>query len=122
MDKMNSGSAWLARQMKKHASKSVRYSRDAAYVDVAATLGKTEFEVIGDDEGITRVWTRDFIVSTNDLKLNDTAILPQSGDRITETTAAGTEVYRVAAPNDETPWQYAGQHKHQIRIHTQRIT
>lgn len=118
---MNRGSAWLAKQLKTHASKTVRYSRGGSHVDLAATLGKTSFEVVGDDTAITRVHSRDYLVTTVDLKIDGIETLPISGDTITETLESGAvEVYRVNAPDGEMPWQYAGQHRHQLRIHTER--
>ena len=46
---LQTGAAWLADQLKTHASTEVIYQRGADQVAVSATIGKTEFE-IDDDE------------------------------------------------------------------------
>lgn len=115
---INLGANWLAKQLKQHASKSVRYRRTNDEIAIDAVLGRSEFVVVGDDEAITRVHTRDYIVVTAELKLNDVAIVPREGDLIFD----GDETFRVSAPNNETPYQYVGTERFQIRIHSQRVT
>ncbi len=118
MNLINQGANWLAKQLKQHASKTVRYRRANDEIAIAAVLGRSAFEVIGDDEAITRVHTRDYIVVTNDLKLNEIAIVPREGDLIID----GNETFRVSCPTNETPWQHVGSERLQIRIHSQRVT
>ncbi len=126
---MAKGEKWFASQLKRHATKIVRYRRvsDSAIVDVAATAGQSSYEVTGGDHGMTRVQMRDFLITTTDLAIGGTAFLPSPGDTIEETLDDGVtkQTYRVAPPSDEdeTPhFDYTGNHRQQLRIHTHQIS
>lgn len=118
MNLINKGADWLAKQLKQHAANTVRYRRVNDEISIAAVLGRSAFDVIGDDEAITRVHTRDYIVVTAELKIGSVTITPEVGDLVFD----GDETYRVSSPTNEAPYQHIGSERKQLRIHTQRVT
>ena len=50
-DLLQRGQAWLSDKLTKHASRLVTYQRDELSVELAATIGKSEYEQ-DDGEGI----------------------------------------------------------------------
>jgi hypothetical protein len=115
------GAAWLADQLKTHASTEVVYQRGADQVAVQATIGKTEFEV---DDGagiIQRVQSRDYLIQAADLQLAGLVTLPRAGDRIRESVAEKTFVYEVLAPGNQPPYRYSDPFRKLLRIHTKHV-
>ena len=118
---LDQGAAWLADQLKTHASTEVVYQRGANQVAVQATIGKTEFEV---DDGagiIQRVQSRDYLIQAADLQLGGLVTLPQAGDRIRERVGEKTFVYEVLAPGNEPPYRYSDPFRKLLRIHTKHV-
>lgn len=118
---LDQGAAWLADQLKTHASTEVVYQRGANQVAVQATIGKTEFEV---DDGagiIQRVQSRDYLIQAADLQLGGLATLPRAGDRIRERVGEKTFVYEVLAPGNEPPYRYSDPFRKLLRIHTKHV-
>ena len=117
---LENGSAWLDTQRQKLA-KTVTYQRDAASVDVAATVGRTIFRVDVGYGVFERHEARDFILPAASLILSSTETLPQSGDRILETAPGKTFIYEVMAPGSEPCWRYSDPFRKTLRIHTKLV-
>jgi hypothetical protein len=118
---LDQGAAWLADQLKTHASTEVVYQRGADQVAVQATIGKTEFEI---DDGagiIQRVQSRDYLIQAADLQLAGLVTLPQAGDRIRERVGEKTFVYEVLAPGNQPHFRYSDPFRNLLRIHTKNV-
>lgn len=117
MNMLQEGLNWLDSQRKTHLSVPVIYRRGSDSAEVPATIGKTVFKVTDDYGRFQHIESRDYLISTDDLMLNETHILPESGDEIIE---AGF-VYEVMAPNNEPEWRYTDGSRNTLRIHTKLI-
>ena len=87
---LEKASEWLENQRTAFATSTVQYVRGSQSAAVAATVGKTTFEL---DDGygvLVRHESRDFLVLAADLVLGDVPTLPQRGDRIQETQGTAT--------------------------------
>lgn len=115
------GSAWLADQMKTHASVDVLYERGAEQVPVKATIGKTEFELDDGSGVVVRIQSRDYLIQAADLVLGGAPSLPVAGDRIWETQGATTFVYEVNAPGNEPHYRFSDPFRKLLRIHTKHV-
>lgn len=115
------GSDWLECQRKKFLSKTVTYTRGTDSVDLAATIGKTVFEVEKGFGLMERTEARDYLVTTSDLRLADAAASPRAGDRISETQGSLTFIYEVMAPANEPVWRYSDPGRKTLRIHTKLV-
>ena len=121
VDLLQTGSDWLSGQLQQHASRPVTYQRGVDTVLLNATIGRTLFELTGDEGIVERIESRDFLFPTVDLVLAGDTTLPERGDQISETDAGGTFTYEVMAPGNEPPWRYADPYRRTIRIHTKLI-
>ena len=120
-DLLETGSDWLQDQRTKHMSRQVVYQRGSESVSLAATIGRTVFE-IDDGQGLLeRYESRDFLVLADDLVLAGSKTLPKSGDRIRETQGSDVFVYEVMAPGGEPVWRYSDPYRKTLRIHTKQI-
>ena len=120
-DLLETASNWLEEKRTQHASRVVTYARGEQSVEVAATVGKTTFEV---DDGygvLVRHESRDFLVLAADLVLDAEQVLPNRGDRIRETQGSMVYVYEVLAPGKEPCWRYSDPYRKTLRIHTKQI-
>jgi len=121
-DLLRQGSQWLAGVLKQHASSPVTYSRPPADEDgemleleIAATLGKTDYEK-SDQYGLpVGATATDFLVSAADLA--GTFGEPEVGDRI---VFAGA-VYEVLELPGQGCWRWSDGFGSLMRIHTKRI-
>lgn len=114
-------SAWLADMRTKHAAETVEYECGGYRVSLAATLGRTMFEV---DEGngvLTQVESRDFLVKASDLVLDGQTVLPERGAKIRQTIGTVTHVYEVLAPKGQDVYKLADAHRNTLRIHTKHV-
>jgi len=120
-DVLEKGLAWLDDQRHAHMTRTVVYQRGADAVEIAATIGRTEFEQIDEHGVVQRLQSRDFLVRTADLVLAGAPTLPKAGDRIRETAGAQTLVYEVMAPGNGPPWRYSDPYRKALRIHTKHV-
>ena len=120
-DVLAQGSAWLEDQRHKHMTRTVVYERGTDSVELAATVGRTEFEQADEYGTVHRIESRDYLVRTTDLVLATTQTLPKAGDRIRETDGEQTFVYEVMAPGTERPFRYSDPYRKTLRIHTKLI-
>ncbi|QEG02345.1 hypothetical protein Mal15_64320 [Stieleria maiorica] len=120
-DLLQRGQAWLSDNLTKHASRLVTYQRDELSVELAATIGKSEYEQ-DDGEGIiTRAQVRDFLINSKDLLSSDIGTWPRRGDRILETDGDTTFVYELMSIGNEPPWRYSDPFRVKLRIHTKLV-
>jgi len=116
-DLLEQASAWLGGMRKQHLSRLVTYSRGADSSQVAATVGRTVFEV-DDGYGVVEKWeSRDFLITAADLVLGGVAVTPQCGDRITD----GGRVYEVLAPGKEDVFRLSDPYGVTLRVHTKQV-
>ena len=117
-DLIANGAAWLAGQRKAHLSKEIAYVNGATATNVLATIGKSEFEVVGEGGVMERIESRDFIVATADLLQT-----PARGDQIRETVGDTVFVFEVMAPvQSAPPWRWADAQRTAYRIHTRLVS
>lgn len=117
------GVDWLGTQRKTHMSDTVTYRRGAASVQLAATIGSTEFEQ-DDRAGLTtREQVRDYLIAAADLVLAGATVLPARGDRIEEIDAAGTTHFYEVLPlgGGKQHYRFSDPHRVTLRIHTKLI-
>ena len=122
-DLLNSGSEWLGVTMRAHAAASVTYTRGSgSYAleaeGVAATIGRTVFEVTDDYGLLTRVESRDYLIDAAELEAFGE---PQRGDQIRETLGGAVQVFEVMAPSGEDHFRYSDAYRRTYRIHTKRV-
>ena len=121
-DLLQTGSDWLADQLKTHASRAVVYVRGAEQVAVQAVVGRTLLKLSDGAGGVRMEWTdRDFLIQAADLVLGGGPVLPQRGDVVRETVGTTTFVYEVMAPSGEPPWRWSDVFRKVLRIHTKQI-
>jgi hypothetical protein len=116
-DLLETASAWLDGQRKKHLSQVVAYQRGEQSIEVLATIGKTVFEVDDGAGAMLRVESRDYLILTSDLTLG----LPQRGDRSRETQGTQVCVYEVMAPGNEPYFRYSDPYRKTLRVHTKQV-
>ena len=120
-DVLDKGSAWLEDQRNRHMTRMVTYQRDGDSVELAATIGRTEFEQADEFGVIHKIESRDYLVLSTDLVLGGVQTLPKAGDRIREADGAKTFVYEVMAPGSEPPYRYSDPYRRTLRIHTKHV-
>ena len=120
-DLLKTGSDWLEDMREAHASGTVVYSRGEDSVEIAATIGRTEFEIDNGYGVIERTESRDFLLSAAALVLGGVLAWPQRGDRIAENVGEDTYIYEVMAPGNEPPWRYADSYRRTFRAHTKHV-
>ncbi|MCC6230299.1 MAG: hypothetical protein IT432_13880 [Phycisphaerales bacterium] len=118
---LDKGSAWLEDQRNRHMTRMVTYQRDGDSVELAATIGRTEFEQADEFGVIHKIESRDYLVLSTDLVLGGVQTLPKAGDRIREADGAKTFVYEVMAPGSEPPYRYSDPYRRTLRIHTKHV-
>jgi hypothetical protein len=120
-DVLERGSAWLEEQRQRHMTRMVMYQRGGESVELAATIGRTEFEQADEFGAIHKIESRDYLVLTTDLVLDGVQTLPKAGDHVRETDVAKTFVYEVMAPGTEPPFRYSDPYRRTLRIHTKHV-
>jgi hypothetical protein len=121
-DLLQTGSDWLADQLKAHAGRPVVYQRGTQQVTVSATVGRTLLKLDDGYGGVQMEWTdRDFLIQAADLVLGGVPTLPQRGDQIRETQGGKTFVYEVMAPGQEPEWRWSDGFRKVLRIHTKQV-
>jgi len=118
---LQQASDWLEDRRNRFAASTVEYVRGSRSVQIAATIGKTTFEV---DDGygvLVRQESRDFLMLAAELVLDGQPATPQRGDRIRETQNNTVFIYEVTAPGKEPCCRYSDAFRKTLRIHTQMI-
>jgi len=118
-DLLRSGVSWLAGIMRDRASQDITYLRGMEQVTLAATVGKTTYDLVDADTGaVQQVEARDYLFQAAELILAGSVTLPQPGDLIHETVGDAIHVYQVLAPEGQTVWRYDDPHRIRLRVHT----
>ena len=120
-DLLEKASDWLGGMRQAHLSRPVTYRRGEDSIEVAATVGKTVFEIDDGYGAIERFESRDFLIAAADLALNGEPVEPQAGDIIAETVGGGTLVYEVLAPGKEPCWRWSDPYRRTLRVHTKQV-
>lgn len=120
-DVLDKGSAWLEDQRTRHMTRMVVYQRGGDSMELAATIGRTEFEQADEFGVIHKIESRDYLVRTAELVLAGVQTLPKAGDRIRESDGAKTFIYEVMAPGNEPPYRYSDPYRRTLRIHTKHV-
>lgn len=104
-------------------SQTVTYRRGEATIEIAATIGRTIFEVDDGQGVIVQVESRDWLVRVSDLVLGwpGVATEPKPGDRVEATSGATVRVYEVTAMAGEKCWRYSDPYRETFRIHTKQL-
>ena len=113
MDLLEKASAWLQEQRTRYATRMVTYRRGAASSPVAATIGKTVFDLDDGGGAVLRVEARDYLILTADLNLG----VPQPGDQVVDQGV----VYEVTRFGSEPAWRYSDPYRKTLRIHTKQV-
>lgn len=121
-DLLQTGSQWLAGQLKSHAGRSVIYSRGSSTVTITATKGQADLERLGVDPATVEDETADWILTAADLILAGAVAEPALGDRITETIGSTTAIYQVVSIGGARAWRYTDGNRYQLRVTTQLIS
>lgn len=121
-DLLKQGAAWLEAQRDAHLTHTIVYSRGAQSVELAASVGRTEFEWSDEHGVIHHLESRDFLVLSGRLVLNGTLTVPRRGDRIQETVDGAVLTYEVAAPAREPPFRYSDPYRRTLRIHVKLVS
>lgn len=117
------GLEWLAGQADRHLGRTVTYRRGADEVSVTASVGRTEFDSIGDDGIVVQSESRDYRIAAEDLVLGGFTVLPQRRDRIIETVGGKTITCEVMSLiGGEEPWRYHDRERGILRIHTRIVS
>lgn len=128
-DLLEQAAGWLADVREANLSRTVEYCRAGLTVQVAATAGRTTFELEDSTGVVHRLESRDFLVSADKLVLGGETVLPQAGDRVREPVGAQTGgrmagqvmVYEVLAPGGEDCWRFGDAYRRTLRIHTKLV-
>lgn len=113
--------AWLAEQLRAHASETVTYTRGAESIEVPAVLGRKLLR-IADETGIRVEWTdMDFLIGADDLVINGERVEPARGDVVQVADVYDTISFEVRPFGDEPAWRWADPHKSMYRIHAKHI-
>ncbi len=116
-DLIADGATWLAAQRTAHLSRDIGYVTGATALALKASVGRTEFEVVGEGGVMERTESRDFLVATADLPA-----APERGDLVRETVGATVHLFEVMAPvRGMPPWRWADAQRTAYRIHTRLV-
>ena len=118
---LEQSSQWLSDQIDDHVSSNVLYRRGSLTVPVQAGKGRTTFELTDTSGILVAIESRDFLISTANLLLDELPILPEVGDRIIETISGTLHAYEVADFGSEQSYRFCDPYRHKLRIHTRYI-
>ena len=109
---------WMDGVRRTSLSRYVSYTRGGTTLPCLATVSQSAFETQTDMGVVERHESRDYIVSTQELPVDE----PQRGDVITEDVGGTTVQYEVLSPAGVPSWHWADQHRTAYRIHTKALT
>jgi len=113
VDVVADGIAWLDIQRKAHMAREVIFVRADKDVSILATVGRTTFEQSDEGGMLISFRSRDFILSREDLVIDDVEVFPQAGDKF----VVGDTTWEVmsANPCDGDTLDTM------LRVHTKRV-
>lgn len=99
-------------------AETITYSRGSSSVQISATRGRSEFEVI-DQNGIQHDLTsQDFICHVSDLVLDGSQKIPVPGDRVETSDGKAFEVMQMTGV---PAYRFSDEQKTIYRIHTKVV-
>jgi hypothetical protein len=116
-DLLEQASVWLGEQRTAHLSRPVLYCRADDSVEVAATVGRTVFEIDDGSGAVERFESRDFLIGSSALPVDE----PRPGDKVKEAAGGKLVVYEVMAPGKEPCWRWSDPFRRTVRVHTKQI-
>lgn len=121
-DMLESGMAFLAQQLKQHASQLVTYIRGYDQVDVYATFGRKLLKLQDLDFGVRMQWTdMDFLILADDLQFGGEKILPMRGDLVVTQVDGKVKTFEVLPYDSDPPWRWSDPFQKMMRIHTKLV-
>ena len=108
---------WLTDTMIEKEGESIVYSRGVESVTLDAVPGKTEYESVTETGVVTEHQARDFVVNASELIIDEAAIEPKRGDKITY----GGDTFEVFPLDGEKVYRYSDPFKKMLRIHTKQV-
>ena len=118
-DLLGQGLAWLERQRASFLTKPVTYRRGAQERVVAATVGKTTFEVLTAGGVLERIESRDYLIAASELAGLGP---PQRGDQVIEDSGGARHTAEVLAPGREPHWRWSDANRTCYRMHTKHLS
>lgn len=115
---LESGASLVADTLAAHASKTVTLRRGAAEVSVAATIGRSNFEMTRADGSVVSFQSRDFLIKRGAYDFGAGPVEPARGDQIVETIGADTRTYELLDLAGEKAWKFADGFQKMLRVHT----
>jgi hypothetical protein len=116
-DLLGQAAAWLGDMRTAHLSHPVTYCRGSDTVEVAATVGRTVFDIEDGYGAVERFESRDFLISAGELVLGGRPVEPKPGDRI----ADSGKTYEAMAPGKAPCWRWSDPFRRTLRIHTKHV-
>lgn len=117
VDLIDRGAKWLAGKRAAVLVREVTYRvNGGATLQVEATIGRTEFEVVTASGLVERIESRDFIVAAGVLGGD-----PKRGDRIVETDGVTAWTYEALSMPGQSHWRWADASRTAVRIFTKLV-
>ncbi len=120
-DLLEQAATWLDSVRTAHLSRQVTYQRGGQSVEIAATLGSTNYEVTDDAGATVQAKATDFIVSADALFLGGAIVAPRVGDRIVTVADERTLTFEVLDLGGAGHWRPCNAHGRMLRIHTKQV-
>jgi hypothetical protein len=115
---LEQASKWLSGKIDEHASNSVLYRRGSLTVPVAAGKARSTYELTDSSGMLVEVEAHDFLITAENLVLDEVKCLPEVGDRIVETVDGEIHAYEVMIFGTEKQYRFCDPYHHKLRVHT----
>lgn len=113
MDVLQASSAWLESMRQTHRTVSVTYTASGGSPQtITATVGRTEFELVDANGIVTRVNSRDYLITASQLNA-----APKAGDKILD----GGHAYAVNEYGSEPAWRWSDAWHQTYRVHCKEV-
>jgi hypothetical protein len=120
VDLLERGMAWLAGQLKKHASQPVIYRRGAASLAIQAVVGRRQLVQV-EEGGFQTSWhATDFLFPSKDLDFGAGPVEPETGDTITVSLGGHLVTCEVMDEAGGKHFEYTDPIRRMLRIHTKQ--
>ena len=118
-DFLDSAATFTAKMMRANLARTVTYRRGPLSVEIPATVGRSEMDLLDESGAAIRVASRDYLVAAADLVLGGAAVEPARGDRI-EDARDGT--FEVLSPGTGEPdWRWM-LNRRMYRVHVKEVS
>jgi len=120
-DLLEQAATWLDDMRVKHMSQTVTYARGAESVELAATFGRTTYEITDESGATVQAVATDFVVSAEAIVLGGEQVLPDPGDQIRVSAGGQTRVLEVMDLGGAGHYRPADPYGRMLRIHTKHV-